>query len=75
MNMHLSVDKRQSPSVILSNLLDEHGVLHVIGALFKALLRRDRSIHGPFAEDLSGHLRRDIGLSPRSEPRRHWDLL
>lgn len=75
MNMHLLAEDRQSPSVVLSHLMDEHGVLRILGALFKALLRRDRSARHLFAEDLSGHLRRDIGLLPRMESRRHWDLL
>lgn len=75
MNMQLLAEDRQSPSVILSRLMDEHGVLRILGALFKALLRRDRGAGPPFADDLSGYLRRDIGLSPRKESARHWDLL
>lgn len=75
MNMQLLAEDRQSPSVVLSRLVDEHGVLNILGALLKALLRRDRRAGPPFVEDLSGHLRRDIGLLPRAESARHWDLL
>ncbi|HQY43048.1 MAG TPA: hypothetical protein PK450_02630 [Paracoccaceae bacterium] len=75
MNLHLLAENRQPPSVILAKLMDEHGVLRVLGAVLKALVRRDPSKRDLFAEDLSGHLRRDIGLSPQAEARRHWDLL
>ncbi len=75
MNLHLLAENRQPPSVILSNLMDEHGVLRILGAVLKALLRRDGSGARLFADDLSGYLRHDIGLPPREEARRHWDLL
>lgn len=75
MNLHLFAENRQPPSVILANLMDEHGVFRVLGAVLKALVRRDPSRRGLYADDLSGHLRRDIGLPPQAEARRHWDLL
>jgi hypothetical protein len=74
MNMHLLAEDRQSPSVILSRLMDEHGVLRTLVAFAAVLLRRDRRSRAQFANDLPDHLRRDIGLHPQAEARRHWDV-
>jgi hypothetical protein len=75
MNMQLLAEDRQPPSVILTRLLDEHGVVRTVLALVSALLRRDRAPYALVAEDFSAHLRRDIGLPPAMESRRHWDHL
>lgn len=61
------------PIETLDALIARHGFLQVLMALPAALLkqRRPQSLHDP---KLSGHMRRDIGLTYEPGPRHHWEM-
>ena len=58
----------------LDNLLDHHGAIAVLWSLARALLiRRRRRARLSDINDLSPHLRRDIGLHDPPPRPHHWD--
>ena len=61
-----------APSVALRLLVDQHGVWAVLRALAAALLPPAREVVR--LDDLSPHMRRDMGLPPVEVPRKYWEL-
>lgn len=46
----------------VQSLIDQHGLLRVLGTLATRMLQRSSNPRTIMASDLSEHLRRDIGL-------------
>ena len=61
-----------APSVALRLLVDQHGVWAILRALAAALLTPPREVVR--LEDLSPHMRRDMGLPPIESGRKYWEL-
>ncbi|WP_347310412.1 hypothetical protein [Defluviimonas sp. SAOS-178_SWC] len=61
------------PAIALQALVAEHGLVRVALAL-AALIARRRPPPRRYDADLSDRIRRDIGLVPRPESRKYWDL-
>lgn len=56
--------------IALARLIERHGTGAILRALLRLLLRRrPRRLR---SEDLSDHLRRDIGLPERATPPSQW---
>ena len=73
----LAKNDETTPSVAMRLLVDQHGVWAVLRGLMAALLRRGRKNPARRVvglDDLSPHLRRDMGLPPLESPRKYWDL-
>lgn len=61
-----------TPSVALKQLVDQHGAWAVLRALAAALLPKRRE--AVWLDDLTPHMRRDLGLPPVDSPRKYWEL-
>lgn len=71
--MNASVNNDEiTPSVAMRALVDQHGVWAVLRALLAAVVRPAPEVIR--LDDLSPHLRRDMGLPPIEGPRKYWEL-
>ena len=61
-----------TPSMAMRELVDQHGVWAVLRALLVALVRPAPEVIR--LEDLSSHMRRDMGLPTNERPRKYWEL-
>ena len=71
MNALANTDKT-TPSVAVTMLVDQHGLWAVLVALVATMLRPRRE--AVQLDDLTPHLRRDMGLPPIEQPRKYWEL-
>ena len=71
MNARVNNDET-APSVALRLLVDQHGVWAILCAFAAALLTPAREVVR--LDDLSPHMRRDMGLPPIEGPRKYWEL-
>ena len=71
MNAILKKDQA-TPSVAVRLLVDQHGVWAILRALAAALLTPTREVVR--LDDLSPHMRRDMGLPPIESGRKYWEL-
>ena len=72
MNALLKSDET-TPSVAMKLLVDQHGVWAVLQALAAVMMPKWRE--EVRLDDLTPHLRRDMGLPPVEQPRKYWELL
>ncbi len=71
--MNALVNKDETtPSVAMELLVARHGVWVVLVAFVALLIRPKREVVQ--LDDLSPHLRKDMGLPPIEQPRKHWEL-
>ena len=63
-----------SPVRVIDALVARHGLMRVALALAAFPLRSGSRVRRAYVDDLPDRLRRDIGLEPRPESRRHWDV-
>jgi hypothetical protein len=61
-----------TPSVAMKLLVDQHGAWAVLRALAAVLMPKRREVVR--LDDLTPHLRRDMGLPPIDSPRKYWEL-
>lgn len=61
-----------TPSVAVKLLVDQHGLWAVFTAVMATLLPKRREVVR--LDDLTPHLRRDMGLPPIEQPRKYWEL-
>ena len=61
-----------TPAVALTLLVEQHGVWAVVRALIATVLRPQPEVIR--LDDLSPHMRRDMGLPPIEGPRKYWEL-
>ena len=61
-----------TPSVAMKLLVDRHGVWAVLRAFVALLLRPERE--AVRLDDLTPHMRRDMGLPPLEQPAKYWEL-
>ena len=61
------------PAEALRSLVDRHGLWRVLGAISAVALSSPRRVTTKRVEDLSDHLRRDIGLPPQTGGPSMWD--
>ena len=73
MNAQILHEDIHPPTAVIERLLAEHGALRVLGALLRVLVCRDRH-RAHNLDDLSGHVRRDIGLPAEPSSRKYWEL-
>ena len=69
----LAKNDETTPTVALKHLVDQHGVLAVLRGLAAVLMPKRREVVR--LDDLTPHLRRDMGLPPIDSPRKYWELL
>ncbi|MCW3782139.1 hypothetical protein [Defluviimonas salinarum] len=74
MNVELHLDPRP-PAAALEDLISRHGPARVAAALLRVLAARLRPSRRRSADDLSGWLRRDIGLDPLGKSPEYWKFL
>ena len=72
MNALLNSDET-TPSVAMKLLVDQHGAWAVLRALAAVMMPKRREVVR--LDDLTPHLRRDMGLPPVEQPRKYWELL
>ena len=73
----LAKNDDMAPSVAMRLLMDQHGVWAVLRGLMAALIRPRRVLPARKTvrlDDLSPHMRRDMGLPPIEGPRKYWEL-
>lgn len=73
MNAQILHDDIHPPTAAIERLVAEHGAIRVLGALLRALVRRDRH-RAHNLGDLPDHMRRDIGLPAEPRGRKYWEL-
>ena len=73
MNMQLHAEETL-PSVTIEMLIARHGVWRILRAVAAALVRRERKARRLMSNEMSEHLRRDVGLWPVPKSPRHWDV-
>ena len=61
-----------TPSVAVKLLVDQHGLWAVFTAVMATLLPKRREVVR--LDDLTPHLRRDMGLPPIEQSRKYWEL-
>jgi hypothetical protein len=71
MNANASLPESR-PLAVLQDMIDRHGRLSVFALALAALLRPGRKPLRAMEKDLSDHLLRDIGFSPRGAPAKTW---
>lgn len=71
MNALLNNDET-TPSAAMKLLVDRHGAWAVLRALAAVLVRPQREVVQ--LDDLSPHMRRDMGLPPIPEARKYWEF-
>lgn len=73
MNAELQ-DDLPGPAVAVRALVAEYGTVRVVLALIRHLAGRGALARRIRETELSDHIRRDIGLDPRTQGRRYWEL-
>lgn len=63
------------PESRIAAVIEQYGAWHVLRLSVRALLRRPRPGRRREADDLSDHLRRDIGLAPHASGADPWPRL
>ena len=62
------------PAMVVRALVAEYGAVRVVLALIRHLAGRHALARRIRETELSDHIRRDIGLDPRTQGRRYWEL-
>lgn len=68
----LANNEETSPSMAVKLLVDQHGAWTVLRAYVALFFVPKRE--GVRLDDLSPHMRRDMGLPPVEQPRKYWEL-
>lgn len=68
----LANNDETTPSMAVKLLVDQHGAWTVLRAYVTLLLVPKREVVR--LDDLSPHMRRDMGLPPIDSPRKYWEL-
>ena len=73
MNMNLVADEHP-PSIAIESLIARHGPWRILAAVMAALIRHRRKSPDLWGNQVSAHMRKDMGLPPEPKSPRHWDL-
>lgn len=66
--------RKQAPDLAVEKLISEYGLRPVLLSVAVLIFRRRKTARTN-VQDLSDHIRQDIGLPPVPEQRNYWDYL